>query len=64
VIPTHYLRPAEGQVLKSDVPWLVYGRLTDDGLFTAIDGRKYSADTAVPIDQPYGRRDDVRSHEA
>ena len=64
MIPTHYLRPAEGRVLKSGVPWLVYGRLTRDGLFTAIDGRKYPADRAVAIEQPYGRRDDVRSDEA
>lgn len=64
MIPTHYLRPAVGLLPKSGAPWLVYGRLTHDGLFTALDGRKYPADRAVAIEQPYGRRDDVPSHEA
>lgn len=49
--PTHYIRPTEGLVLKNGAPWLVYGWLTQDGLFTALDGRKYPADLAVPIDQ-------------
>jgi hypothetical protein len=53
-----------GLLPKSGAPWLVYGRLTHDGLFTALDGRKYPADRAVAIEQPYGRRDDVPSHEA
>lgn len=48
--PTHYIRPAEGLVLKNGAPWLVYGWLTRDGMFTAVDGRKYPADLAVPID--------------
>lgn len=60
MIPTHYLRPAEEQALERGAPWLVYGRLTHDGLFTAIDGRKYPADSAVPIGQSNGRRDDER----
>ena len=47
--PTHYIRPAEGQVLKSGAPWLVYGWQTADGKFTATDGRKYPAEMAVPI---------------
>lgn len=52
--PTHYIRPAEGLVLKSGAPWLVYGWLTPDGMFTAVDGRKYPADLAVPIDSVGG----------
>lgn len=47
--PTHYIRPVEGRVLKSGSPWLVYGWLTEDEKFTAIDGRKYPADMALPI---------------
>lgn len=50
--PTHYLRPAEGQVLKNDAPWLVYGWQTSDGKFTAVDGRKYPAELASPIGGP------------
>lgn len=49
MFPTHYIRPADGLVLKTGAPWLVYGVLTRDGMFTAIDGRKYPADMAVPI---------------
>lgn len=51
MFPTHYIRPAEGLVLKNAAPWLVYGVLTRDGMFTAIDGRKYPAGMAVPINQ-------------
>jgi len=47
--PTHYLRPAETQGLENSTPWLVYGWQTHDGMFTAIDGRKYPAELAVPI---------------
>ncbi len=50
--PTHYLRPGEGQVLKNTAPWLVYGWQTRDGMFTALDGRKYPAELAVPIGSP------------
>lgn len=50
--PTHYIRPAEGLVLKNGAPWLVYGWLTQDGMFTALDGRKFPADLAVPIEEP------------
>ena len=52
MFPTHYIRPAEGLVLKTGAaPWLVYGVLTKDGMFTAIDGRKYPAGMAVPTNQ-------------
>jgi len=51
-LPTHYLRLAEGQALNQGTPWLVYGSLTRDETFTAIDGRKYPASMAVPIGQP------------
>jgi hypothetical protein len=51
MFPTHYIRPVEGLVLKNGVPWLVYGVLTKDGMFTAIDGRKYPGNMAVPINQ-------------
>ena len=50
-LPTHYLRLAEGQTLNQGTPWLVYGSLTRDETFTAIDGRKYPASMAVPINQ-------------
>lgn len=51
-LPTHYLRLVEGQALNHGTPWLVYGSLTRDETFTAIDGRKYPASMAVPINQP------------
>lgn len=51
MFPTHYIRPADGAVLKRSTPWLVYGWLTQDGMFTAIDGRKYPAELALPISE-------------
>lgn len=47
--PTHYIVPAEGRVLKNGAFWLVYGWLTKDDVFTTIDGRRYPAYMAVPI---------------
>lgn len=49
--PTHFIRPEEGLVLKSDAPWLIYGWLAADGTFIALDGRKYPGDAASPIDR-------------
>ncbi len=51
-LPTHYIRLVEGLALNHGTPWLVYGSLTRDETFTAIDGRKYPASMAVPINQP------------
>lgn len=51
-LPTHYIIPAEGQVLKNGAPWLVYGWQAEDGTFSAIDGRKYPAGMALPINPP------------
>lgn len=58
--PTHYIPSG---ALKSRVPWLVYGWLsTDDACFVALDGRRYPADMAVPINpfehSPRGGRED------
>ncbi len=50
-LPSHYIVLDEGQVLKYGAPWLVYGTLTKDETFVAIDGRKYPASLAVPINQ-------------
>lgn len=50
--PTHYIVPPEGQVLKNGAPWLVYGWQAEDGTFDAIDGRKYPAGMALPINPP------------
>ena len=47
--PTHYIPSAEGRVFKNGAPWLVYGWLTRDDGFVALDGRRYPADLAVPI---------------
>lgn len=47
--PTHYLPSAEGLVFKNGAPWLVYGWLTKDDRFVALDGCSYPADMAVPI---------------
>jgi len=47
--PTHYIPSAEGLVFKNGAPWLVYGWLTRDDRFVAVDGRSYPADMAVPI---------------
>lgn len=44
--PTHYIPSA---VFKTGTPWLVYGWLTKDDSFVALDGRRYPAGTAVPI---------------
>ncbi|WP_296754419.1 hypothetical protein [Thiobacillus sp.] len=51
-LPTHYIRQVEEQALNNGAPWLVYGSLARDETFIAIDGRKYPASMAVPIDQP------------
>lgn len=51
-LPTHYIRLIEAALPDIGAPWLVYGSLTRDETFTAIDGRKYPASVAVPIDQP------------
>ena len=47
--PTHYIPSAEGLVFKNGAPWLLYGWLTGDDAFVALDGRRYPADMAVPI---------------
>ena len=47
--PTHYIPSAEGLVFKNGAPWLVYGWLTKDDRFVAVDGRRYPAGLAVPI---------------
>ncbi|ODU49511.1 MAG: hypothetical protein ABS92_05720 [Thiobacillus sp. SCN 63-374] len=51
-LPTHYIRLVEAALPDIGAPWLVYGSLTRDETFTAIDGRKYPASVAVPINQP------------
>lgn len=58
-LPTHYIRLVEGPVADIGAPWLVYGSLARDGTFTAIDGRKYPAGLAVPIDQSNGSAKDA-----
>lgn len=51
MFPTHYIRPGQGRVFADATPWLVYGWLTKDGMFTAIDGSKHPAGMAVPINE-------------
>lgn len=48
-LPTHYICPVVGN--NNAIPFLVYGWKNPDGMFTSIDGRKYPADMAVPINQ-------------
>lgn len=55
MLPTHYIRPGEGLVFANGTPWLVYGWLTTDGMFTAIDRSKHPASMAVPINEPTQR---------
>jgi hypothetical protein len=60
-LPTHYIPSAGGLVFKNGTPWLVYGWLTKDDGFVAVDGRRYPADMAVPINprdgSPRGERE-------
>ena len=52
--PTHYIPSAP---LKIRVPWLLYGWLIGDDTFVAVDGRRYPADMAVPINPSDGSPD-------